>query len=124
MTKPWIQEIWRILAIIVFGVVFGAVLGHFALWWLLGVLSYLAWHIINIARLQRWLGNGLKGEAPFSNSVWEEIFLQLFRMQQRHLRQRVRLANQLSRFQEASEARIAHSQSVHERQLEGARSIR
>lgn len=104
MTKPWIQEIWRILAIIVFGVVFGAVLGHFALWWLLGVLSYLAWHIINIARLQRWLGNGLKGEAPFSNSVWEEIFLQLFRMQQRHLRQRVRLANQLSRFQEASEA--------------------
>jgi two-component system phosphate regulon sensor histidine kinase PhoR len=104
LSKPWLEEFWRILGIVALAILLGAVLGHFSFWLLLGTAAYLAWHISNIIQLANWLRTGLQGEPRYSRGIWDQIFLQLYRLNQKQQKRYARLVDQLGRFQEAAEA--------------------
>ena len=104
MFNPWIDEAWRIAAFVVIALVIGLFIGQLALPVLLVVLGYLGWHLRNLRLLQRWLQEGKRFHPPDSVGVWEDVFQDIYRLQQRNRKRKRKLGKMLNRFQEATEA--------------------
>ena len=70
---------------------------------IIGLASYLAWHLFNLRRLVRWLsGDGsLPGGSP---GVWGEIYHGLYRLRRRSRRRKKRLRKALKRFRQSTAA--------------------
>ena len=65
-------------------------------------VGYLAWHISNLNRLQRWLKEGKRFEPPNARGIWGEVFNDIYRLQLRNRKRKRKLARYLKRFQEAT----------------------
>lgn len=90
------------LAALLLGV--GLFIGYPATLLLLGTLAYLAWNVYNLYRLERWLRAGKRFHPPESVGVWDEVFQQIYRLQQRNRKRKRKLGKMLRRFQEATSA--------------------
>ena len=104
MSNPWIREIWRMAAL------FG---GALFVGWLLGVphgaftlalMVYLAWHLYNLYRLERWYYRRKKTEPPDAAGIWGEAFQHIYHLQRSNRQRKKRLALILSRFKESTAA--------------------
>lgn len=104
MSNSWSAEIWRIIGLLVIGLVVGLIFDYVLISLFLSTLFYLAWHIYNLVRLDRWLRQGKKSDLPQAGGVWGEIYYQLHRLQQRNRKRKRKLAAQLNRFQESTAA--------------------
>ena len=102
--NPWLGEFWRAIGLAFVLLLVGSLIGRPALVVLLGVLAYGLWHLVNLYRLERWLTEGKRFHPPEGYGIWDNIFQQIYRLQQRNRKRKRKLGNMLSRFQEATEA--------------------
>lgn len=104
MTDSWSTEVWRLLGIVFLGVMAGLIFGQLLIFLLLGVISYLVWHLWQLKKLEHWLREGKKLNLPQAAGIWGEIYHQLYRLHQRNRKRKRKLADILTRFQESTAA--------------------
>ena len=105
LTPSWRRDILVTAALLLAGLLAGA-LFHAAAWGLaLALAVALGWHLRNLYRLDRWLrGRSRRFHPPESRGVWDELFQRIYRLQQRNRKRKRKLGNMLSRFQAATAA--------------------
>jgi two-component system phosphate regulon sensor histidine kinase PhoR len=64
----------------------------------------LAWHLRNLARLRRHLGEGGRCPAPQADGLWGELCLQIQHLQKQNKKRKKRLGTMLKRFQQSTMA--------------------
>ena len=102
MSESVLSEIRRVAGIALLLLFLGLLTEHVALFLLLGVLAYLAWHVFNLVRFQRWFEEGKRFHPPEVWGVWGDVFYNVYRLQQRNRLRRRRIIRMLQRFQEAT----------------------
>jgi len=100
----WPSELARIFWLSLLGVFVGLVVGHVTLVLLLVTAGYLAWYVINLVRLERWLRKGRTYRPPDSWGLWGEVFQGIQRLQKSSRKRKKRLVNLLNRFRESTNA--------------------
>lgn len=103
-SRIWVPELWRGAGMLLAAAVATWIWGEFWIWLSLFLLAYLGWHLLNLARLETWVSRRLVRMPPESSGVWEEIFLNLYRVRQRNKKRHKRIVKRLARFQEAAQA--------------------
>ena len=98
MADPWKDEIRRIAGLLVFGLLLGVLFGNLAAGLLLPFLAYLGWHLYNMYRLVRWLRESKRFQPPDASGIWDEVFKQIYRLQQRNRKRKRNLRRMLKRF--------------------------
>ncbi len=104
MNSKWMIELWRAGGLLLTMLIVGWFLGHTLLFVLLGAVGYLAWHLFNLVRLERWLRVGEKSDPPASTGLWGDVFNEIYRLEMRSHKQQRKLARTLNRFEEAAAA--------------------
>ncbi len=87
---------------LVAGAGFGAATGWAVL--ALGALALLAYHLIKLAALIRWLRQPRAGALPDARGVWDEAFALLHRFERTAAKEAARLSRALTRWRQAGEA--------------------
>lgn len=82
------------------GWLFGVPHGAFTL----ALMVYLAWHLYNLYRLERWYYRRKKTEPPNAAGIWGEAFEHIYQLQRSNRKRKKRLATILSRFKESTAA--------------------
>jgi len=101
--SSWLQEFWRFAGLLLLALLLGLAVGQVSLLLLLAVLVYLALHLVNLYRLERWL-RGKGGYPPDTGAVWGEVYHRLYRLQRRNRKRKKKLAAMLGRFRESTAA--------------------
>jgi len=70
----------------------------------IGLAAYTAWHLWQLYRLERWFRLDRKRNPPEGSGAWGEVFDHYYRLQQRHLNRKRRLARVLREFRNSTEA--------------------
>lgn len=104
MNSKWMTELWRAGGLLLTVLIVGWFFGHTLLFLLLGAIAYLAWHVFNLVRLERWLRYGEKSDPPASTGLWGDVFNEIYRLEMRSRKQQRKLARTLNRFEEAAAA--------------------
>jgi two-component system phosphate regulon sensor histidine kinase PhoR len=102
--NPWPAAVGRLAGVVTLGLVVGLLTRQPLLCMLLALFLYLAYHVFNLVRLERWLRRGRQLKPPESEGLWGAIFDNLYRLQRRHRDRRIRLAQLLRRFKESANA--------------------
>ena len=105
MMKSWLTEFARLLALCAPAMILGAVTTHLG-WSLLGaVLIFLAYHLGNLYRLQRWLQTDkARKHPPDVGGVWGDLVATLYRESKHRRRLKHRLGHLLDEFDEFTRA--------------------
>lgn len=69
-----------------------------------GLAACLAWHLYQLYRLEHWFRRDRRRNPPEGRGVWGEVYDHYFRLQQRHLNRKRRLARVLREFRNSTEA--------------------
>lgn len=104
MNNSWIEEVWRLIGLMVFAVVLGLIFSRVSVMLLVAFAAYVGWTLFNLWHLRRWLIKGRKYSPPRSFGIWGEVFTELYRLQKRNKKRHKRLVNLLARFRETTEA--------------------
>jgi two-component system phosphate regulon sensor histidine kinase PhoR len=105
MNNHWRQEFSHLLAISLGLWVIGWWTGHIWLFLLIGCLWYITRHLYYLYHLDRWLIQSRKRNALLDTwGVWDEVFYELGRLQQRHRKRKRRLAEMLDQFHRSTDA--------------------
>ena len=104
MPTPWSAEFWRIVLFVVPAAIVGLILHAVWLCIALALGGYLAWHLYNLHRFERWLRADRSLYPPDAGGIWGEVLNDVYRLQQRHRQGKRRLAHILGRFQKATAA--------------------
>ncbi len=96
MNQSWPREMLRLALLLAAAALTGGIFGHIGMWLFVAVSVYLVWNIINLYRLERWLGRGRRFNAPTTTGVWGEICDHIYLLR-RHGRTRKRHLVQLLR---------------------------
>jgi len=86
----------------VFGLIAGAAWG-----WALaaaGLAAMLAYHVVHLARLARWLEDPLAGQVPEASGTWDEVLSALHRYERAAAGREQQLAGALSQLRRAAQA--------------------
>lgn len=102
--NPWPGVLRRLALLIGAAALLGWLIGDVVLGVLIGSLGYLAWHLYQLARLERWLRSGAVTDPPKARGLWGEVFDGLYRVQRRHRRRRRNLSELLQRFRQSANA--------------------
>ena len=97
-------EIWRVVLISLFSVLFGLSLGAPFEIILLGLVAYIVWAFRIISKLFRWIDKGMRGIPPDADGVWGEISDTLNRQRRRHRRTQERMRRTINRITRLTEA--------------------
>ncbi|MHB8425117.1 MAG: phosphate regulon sensor histidine kinase PhoR [Gammaproteobacteria bacterium] len=96
MNQSWPQELLRLALLLAVAMLTGGIFGHIGIWLFIAVSIYLAWNIVNLYRLERWLGRSRRFNSPATTGVWGEICNHIYllrrreRTRKRHLVQLLR----------------------------------
>ena len=105
MKPSWRQEGTVALFLAVLAVVIYFILGkHLFALLFAATFVYLAWHIYNLYRLDRWLLRGRQLTTPASLGVWGELFNQFYRLRRRDRERKRRIASLLREFRNSTSA--------------------
>jgi two-component system phosphate regulon sensor histidine kinase PhoR len=96
--NPWTRELRRITGLLLLAVLIGALAGSAFLAVLFFLGGYVGWHLYNLQRLVRWLHEGKKSRPPEVGGIWDEVFEQIYRLQQRNRKRKRDLRRMLKRF--------------------------
>ena len=97
MTRAWQNELWRLAALVLAGVLVGALTGQAMAGLLLVLVVYLGWHLYNLNRLVRWLRESKSFKPPEASGIWDEAFEHIYRLQQRNQKRKRNLSGMLKR---------------------------
>ena len=104
MSRAWVIEFWRGAALAVVALLGGLAFGHLGAAFLLAVTAYLAWHLHQLHRLERWLHDGKRFAPPDADGIWAEIFHHYYRLQKRNRARKHRLAGLVREFRDSTAA--------------------
>ena len=82
----------------------GFVTGAVVLCLLVTALAYVAWLHLKLEAMLRWVRNRKAYDPPEIPGVFEEIFLEVDYLRERHKKRKKKLANYLKQFQQATRA--------------------
>jgi two-component system phosphate regulon sensor histidine kinase PhoR len=104
LSNPWVREFWRMALLfggaLLLGWSFGIPLAMFTL----ALMGYLAWHLYNLYRLERWYSRRKKTNPPASVGIWGDAFYHIYQLQKSNRRRKKRLSSILLRFKESTAA--------------------
>lgn len=104
MREAWLSE-WLMLGALLTGALLGSVLfGYAGLFFLAAVVIFLARHLYQLDRLERWLRAGRLRNPPESWGIWGEVFEHYYRLQRRYYKRKKRLAKVIREFRESTAA--------------------
>lgn len=101
MPGPWKTELTRLTAVLLIAFLGGVFIGHGLLGLLLGLLAYMAWHLLQLTRLSNLLVEGADLEPPFPAGLWERVYGRIRDLQVKSHKRKRRLSRFHSRFREA-----------------------
>jgi len=106
LTALYRRTLAALAAVALVALIVGAVVG--AAWgWAfaaLAVSALLAYHIIHLARLARWLAEPLPGKVPEGRGSWDEVLTALHRYERAGAAREQQLAGALTQFRRAAQA--------------------
>ena len=91
------REIWRVVLISLFSVIFGFSLGAPFKILVAGLVIYSLWTFRVISQLFSWIDKGMRGFPPDADGVWGEISDTLNRQRRRHRRTQERMRRTINR---------------------------
>ena len=83
---------------------FGYFVGYPWLFFSLGLLMYIFWHLRQLSLLIRWLENNALDMPPDSRGFWGDVFRHLYRIQRHNRHRHEKLLVLLNRYKESTEA--------------------
>ena len=98
------NEIWRIIAISLFSLIFGISLGQPLISLLAGGALYILWASRTISRLFKWVDIGMRGVPPDMDGVWGEFADTLNRQRRRHRGTQEKMRRAINRAKRVTEA--------------------
>ena len=98
------NEIWRIIAIALFSLIFGISLERPVEALLFGALLYILWASRTIGRLFDWIDIGMRGVPPDMDGVWGEFADTLNRQRRRHRGTQEKMRRAINRAKRVTEA--------------------
>ncbi|KAA1175569.1 phosphate regulon sensor histidine kinase PhoR [Marinobacter salinexigens] len=105
MQHNWSRYLRIILSLLAGTTLVGWIFGYPLYGLAIGLVIYLWWTLIQARRLYQWLANpSAAEEAPQSVGLWGDIFDNLNKLHQNHLRAQDRLRAQINRVQESTNA--------------------
>lgn len=104
MSHAWLVETWRGVAVAAVALVAGLATGHGLAALALAVAGYLAWHLHQLYRLERWLRDGRRYQPPDADGIWGEVFHHYYRLQKRNRARKRRLAALVHAFRDSTAA--------------------
>jgi two-component system phosphate regulon sensor histidine kinase PhoR len=105
MQHKWSRYLRLIFVFLLAFFLVGLWLGQPLIGLLLGLTSYIIWTLLQTKRLHDWLSDpDASDEAPGSVGLWGEIFDNMHRLHQNHLRARDALQARVNRVQESTNA--------------------
>jgi len=104
LSDTWIQEFWRLSAMLCVALIIGILINQVMLMLLVVCIAYIIWQLIHLSDLDSWLDSELEGEPRHARGVWDQIFSKLYRIHQKQKKRRSKLKKQLGEFQKAAEA--------------------
>jgi len=104
LSNPWAVEIWRISGFALAGIIFGLLSGHLFLVLFLSACCYIAWFLVNLTRIERWVREDTDPQPILGAGVLDELSHQIYRLRQRNKRRERRLSGALNRFQQSATA--------------------
>ena len=87
----WTFALARLAGILASGLIAGLMIGPVWLWIVLAVSLYLAWQLLNLHRLDRWLRLRSRMDPPNLGGIWGDIVAQVVRLHRRKLFHKQRL---------------------------------
>lgn len=104
MSPSWSFALARLLVALIAATAFGLAFGHVGLW-LAAVLGIvLAWQLVNLFRVQRWLRHRSELEAPDIGGVWGDVVGVMGRIYRHKLLHKRRVRQMLREFRRLSAA--------------------
>ena len=98
------NEIWRIIAISLFSLIFGISLEQPLMALLVGGVLYIFWVSRTISRLFKWVDIGMRGVPPDMDGVWGEFADTLNRQRRRHRGTQEKMRRAINRAKRVTEA--------------------
>jgi two-component system phosphate regulon sensor histidine kinase PhoR len=97
-------EIWRVVLVCLFSLLFGLSLGAPFELFLAGVVIYVLWTFRIITLIFNWIDKGMRGIPPDTDGVWGEISDTLNRQRRRHRRTQEKMRRTINRVTRLTEA--------------------
>jgi two-component system, OmpR family, phosphate regulon sensor histidine kinase PhoR len=91
MVAMWTFALARLAGILFAGLCFGLLIGPIWLWVLAAACLYLAWQLLNLYRLDRWLRLRSQIDPPEIGGIWGDIIGQVVRLHRRKQYHKLRL---------------------------------
>ncbi|MGH8335902.1 MAG: phosphate regulon sensor protein PhoR, partial [Gammaproteobacteria bacterium] len=104
MSRSWPFEILCLAALLIVALIVGWIAGHVGIWLFIAVSVYLAWHIANLYRLERWLGRSRRFDVPRIWGVWGNVFDYFYQLRRRERERKRNLARLLREIRDTSVA--------------------
>ncbi|MHB8404275.1 MAG: phosphate regulon sensor histidine kinase PhoR [Gammaproteobacteria bacterium] len=104
MTRLWLQEMLYLGLLLIMALLAGWFLGHVNRWLFIAVAIYLAWHIFNLYRLERWLGHNRGFNIPRTIGIWDDIFNNCYQLRKRERERKWRLVQLLREVRDSTAA--------------------
>ena len=100
MAAMWTFALARLAGILLLGLCLGLLIGPIWLWILGAACFYLAWQLLNLYRVDRWLRLRSQIDPPNIGGIWGDIIAQVIRLHRRkqyHKQRLVQLYRELRR---------------------------
>ncbi|CAN5340427.1 phosphate regulon sensor histidine kinase PhoR [soil metagenome] len=104
MLAAWGYSAARVIAIVALGAAAGAIFGQPWIWLAALALGFLAWHLVNLHRLEQWLVRRDSRDVPDAPGKWGEIVAHVGRLSRRNRLRKRRLADLLREFRHSTDA--------------------
>ena len=104
MNHRWSGELWRAGLVLGACAIVGLATGYAAEICLVTVTAGLAWHLVQLYRLQQWLRRSSGLAPPETGGVWGEIYSRVYQLQRNNQERQRQLAGLLDQFQRSAEA--------------------
>lgn len=104
MKNDWLNEIGRIIWLVLAAIIVGLIIDKVLLSISLIMLFLLIWYLYNLRTLVIWFEKGKKYSPPTSIGIFGDLFNNLYRLQKQQRRRNKRLVNLISRFKESTKA--------------------
>jgi two-component system phosphate regulon sensor histidine kinase PhoR len=95
----WSQELWRLAQALLAGLVLGAITSYWSYSIIIALSGYIAWMLVRIYRIDRWIERGFKrSETPDASGVFENIIGKVHSLKSGKKRSKKMLAKMLRQF--------------------------
>jgi two-component system phosphate regulon sensor histidine kinase PhoR len=104
MSPRWVTELVRLAVVLALGALLGIALGSVSMALAIVLAAFLAWHLAQLWRLERWVSRSNRFAPPEADGIWGVVFQHLWHMRQQDRARKRRFAHVLRAFRDATAA--------------------